>query len=178
MIVCDDVITASVCEKCGGRFARFSSPWPSWDTRRVSQKIRNPEWCPGCNADILHDAEEDRFWERGEPYLFMGFRLKVTQSPIGDWGQVLLWKKLIHPEAPNLIYSYHSFDRYGCFTLEMACAWLIAHWWEHALDICPCQGGVKDDAKGSTFRHAVMESIMWYHKGLNDPASPYPPLLL
>lgn len=105
-------------------------------------------------------------------YEFMGWRFHLTRFATDSSGenqnaQMLCWKEIINPEAPGLIQAYKNIrissgplppkeemDK----LLSAAAAWLIAHWWDHALKMCPCQN---DDA-GGKFRHTVTEALLQY----------------
>lgn len=155
------VMGIKTCERCGWMF-----PEPLWNAPRVL------EWCNDCQ-DILFDRGEGGMWKvrpEWRLFTFMGWKFEIRShvSPVsGEIGIegsfMLLWKKLINPETPQLIYSYRGIGS-GHLAKERAAAWLIAHWWEHALDICPCQHGKRDDAAGSNFRYHVIESLLWYHE--------------
>jgi len=69
---------------------------------------------------------------------------------------LLCWAELLNPEAPGLIQSYHSYSDVGGFDRTTAAAWLISHWYEHALNICECLGG-----EPSHFRWAFIDTILF-----------------
>ena len=71
---------------------------------------------------------------------------------------LILEKELLNPHPPNAILSYKCFQQ-GTDPREAA-AWLIAHWYEHALDICPCQHGEEGNARSIRFRHYCMDSLL------------------
>jgi hypothetical protein len=145
------VVINDVCQKCHARF---------WTADVRTPKL-NAEWCGACNDDITHDMSEDAYWSsaRHKPHVFMGWRFRITEMPDSLQPHVLLMKRLPYPERPGLELSYHI-GYPG--RPEYSCAWLIAHWWEHALRICPCQNGIHDDQKGSRFREQMIESLLWY----------------
>ena len=155
-----------ICERCGWKYAASFG--------KSDAKVA--EWCSECNGNLLFDRSEDLWWEHrtNTAHVFMGWRFEIRKNAhIGgeDMTFIRLMKRLIHPEAPDKVISVSWFpcdgfeigDKNYHNKIVWSCAWLIAHWWEHALDICPCQHGVHDDEKGSTFRQYVIDSLLWYH---------------
>jgi hypothetical protein len=145
-----------VCSKCHWRFISYPIDNPRIDA----------EWCDSCNRDPLSDRSEDATWAstRSKPFVFMGWSFLEKQIPEtpGEIG-LMLYKKLPYPENPDAFLSYSK----GSVKERMA-AWLIAHWFEHLLQICPCRDGKRDKAvdegEGSNFRKAVINSLIWYHE--------------
>jgi hypothetical protein len=83
---------------------------------------------------------------------FMGWKFWSTPHPREGY-IVRSFHRLHNPESENLIYSY-KLDK----TRERAAAWLISHWFEHLLDICPCQSLDKDG--DNNFRRAFIETVL------------------
>jgi hypothetical protein len=111
-------------------------------------------------------------------YTFMGYHFEDSyQHPDPDRGWLLFHAVLHNPEAPNMTHSYHGYirklaGRWG--GREWAAAWLIAHWHEHALNICGCQGhGRNADEDALKFRYEFIDKVMTeYGKSTNRPAGP------
>lgn len=151
------VISPEMCSKCHAKFVRFSGS--------VKPRI-DPAWCDQCNADPTSDWMDDEFWRtsRNAPYILAGWKFARREDPVRtDHIYLLLYKKLPYPEAPGLDRSYAT----GPVGNEAhLAAWLIGHWYEHLLNICPCQNGVRDESldagDGSPFRQAVIKSLLWY----------------
>ena len=164
------VILPIICEKCGGKDVYRERRYYGQNPNRKSW---NEKWCSGCNANILHDITEEFILSRKKGsclYKFLGFTFEMSRIEVQDVEMIYLrlWKRLVHPEAPQLIYSFSSVAGVDLIlnreeTIAKAAAWLIAHWWEHALDICPCQNGVRDDKEGSSFRKYLIDILLWYH---------------
>lgn len=88
-------------------------------------------------------------------------------TPSGGLYVVLMsYHRLLNPEEPTLIHSYWTRELPGSPGAEIpdyvidgllreGCAWLIAHWWSHALDICECQTG-----RESGFREALTVELL------------------
>lgn len=151
------IVYPEICQKCHCRYY----PFPGREARIDS------EWCDSCNRDPLTDITEDDFWrrEKKEPYIFMGWRFKVRETYECPETIVLgLYKKLPYPEDPEKLMSVSFGPRRE---LPKLAAWLIAHWFEHLLRICPCLHGERDQAldegDGSPFRKAMIQSLLWYH---------------
>ena len=153
------IVIPERCEKCHAKFVR----WYGSRSPRIDEK-----WCNACNEDPLNDLMEDDLWARVsiQPYIFAGWKFKVMEHPADPNGVTLmLYKKLPYPEAPAKFLS-------AAWGLDIdkprLAAWLIGHWYEHLLQICPCLHGVRDQAvdegDGSPFRKAVIESLLWYHQ--------------
>jgi hypothetical protein len=85
-------------------------------------------------------------------YVFMGWKFLVGENPRGGY-QVVSWHRLHNPETPSTIYSFKLSD-----SIDYACAWLISHWYEHLLNICPCLGPDKD--RDNNFRRAFIEAVL------------------
>jgi hypothetical protein len=84
--------------------------------------------------------------------------------------------RLEHPEAPNLVYGYwigpsipdDIRDQLVCRDLDYlkreGAAWLMAHWWEHRLQVCPCQNGedrkVGEPGQETNFHRAFITTVM------------------
>lgn len=150
------IVEARICSKCGWKYCEWGE----------HPKFYKKDWCPPCNADITRDPYEQMRWSRYkeiEVYAFMGWKFHIV--PMLDTCYLRCFKLLLNPEAPELTLSVYSCGNPNPTYFDMAKggAWLIAHWWEHALDICPCQHGVHDDEKGSQFRQTMIESLMMYH---------------
>lgn len=120
--------------------------------------------------DILFDRREEAYWlpKRRQPVLFFGWKFKLYNYSNGN--QILkivhLLKTLHNPERPSADTGASTFyirPTTDYSDLEYSMAWCIAHWWEHYLDICPCQHGVHDEAKGSAFRQHLIASLLWWH---------------
>ena len=73
-----------------------------------------------------------------------------------DDGEKLLisYHRLPNPHPPEAYYAYKTYGR--VFGREHAAAWLIAHWFEHYMNTCPCLNGDKP----SKFRHACIEALL------------------
>jgi hypothetical protein len=71
---------------------------------------------------------------------------------------LILNNELLSPHSPDspAMFSYHAIG--DGFTLEMCIAWLLSHWYEHALDICPC---TREGGKNNNFRRAFIST--WEH---------------
>lgn len=70
---------------------------------------------------------------------------------------IILNNELLNPFPVNATSSYHAYDNKS-FTKERAIAWLISHWYEHALMVCDCQN--PDDDKGN-FRSGFVETLIF-----------------
>ena len=152
------VVIPQRCEKCHAQF--FYAPY--FRHPRIDEK-----WCYSCNDDPTTDIMEDEFWRtsKREAYIFAGWKFWVNESPIESDTVILrLYKKLPYPEDANKVMSASWGPR---SEMPRLAAWLIGHWYEHLLQICPCLHGVRDEAvdegDGSPFRKAVIESLLWYH---------------
>lgn len=152
------IISPERCIKCHAKFVRYALR-----PARIDES-----WCQSYNDDPTTDLMEDDYWATAhrEPYVFAGwnFRLSETQT---DPGIIFLrlYKKLPYPEDPTKVLSASWGDESQKPRLA---AWLIGHWYEHLLQICPCLHGVRDQAvdegDGSNFRRAMIESLLWYHE--------------
>jgi hypothetical protein len=151
------VLTPDVCAKCHCRFFPFRGP------------VRiDSAWCDSCNLDPMKDMQEDDIWSKSkhQPYFFMGWRFRVSLLPnmLGGNG-LMLYKKLPYPENPDACLSYAWGSEENKAHLA---AWLIGHWFEHLLQICPCLHGQRDqsvdEGDGSPFRKAMIDSLLWYHR--------------
>ena len=97
-------------------------------------------------------------------YTFAGWEFERRDDTGGDMNinVLILWKELKNPHPPDAVLSYKGFGK--AYGVEYAAAWLIAHWYEHKLQICPCQNGEEPDANESSlrFRAAFIESLLFY----------------
>lgn len=96
-------------------------------------------------------------------------------SDINEFVYLHCYKKLHNPENPgeDLSFSYFTLSGYdnvlyrrmpeGLLDWKMreAAAWLVAHWYEHYFNICPCIANVHDDEKGSLFRQGVIRGLLY-----------------
>jgi hypothetical protein len=166
-----EVVVSERCPRCDWRFIAREG-----DTH-----------CPDCTNNPLWDRDEDRritTKHPGSTFEFMGWRFSnvhiYNSGPDVVGTNLFCWKRLFNPERPNAVYSqanfrYSNYDStlYRCMpdrlkfhrTKECA-AWLIAHWWEHYLEICPCLHGERDDKEDSNFRRAVIQALLWYSENL------------
>lgn len=92
--------------------------------------------------------------------------IKMNLIGTGETGYVVCSNELENPEKLELVLSQHMFDPTDQKSFRFALAWLIAHWWEHKLRICPCLP--QDDKELSHFRDAFVESLLvyWECKGV------------
>lgn len=82
-------------------------------------------------------------------YFFAGWEFR-------DNGRVLMLDlPITNPHPPEAILSYHSYG--PDFSRERAAAWLISHWYEHKLEVCPC---IREGDSDNNFRRAFIESIL------------------
>lgn len=122
-----------------------------------------------------------------DSFEFMGWRFRMMGGGVGT-GTLCCFKPLINPFPPGAYYSFHCFRvlevgeltgtnaaaiaHYQEMIKKEAAAWLIAHWYEHALILCPCQTDAErenEDHKPSNFRRALISSLLWYDKHLSEP---------
>lgn len=139
--------------------------------------------CPDCTQNPLWDRDEEMMLarkHRSAVFEFMGWKFGVTNIASANEPCyktfLMCWKRLFNPEHLGEVYSQSSFlhtqyemslyrgmpDRLILHHTRKCAAWLIAHWWEHYLEICPCLNGERDDREDSNFRRAVIESLLWY----------------
>ena|SRR5215472_7724591 len=104
---------------------------------------------------------------------FMGW--KFGDRPHGQQGLLSCFKPLLNPFPKDAYWSYCTYELLGLgdvplgprrdtlqsFVKKRAAAWLIAHWYEHALVVCPCQQEAEED-KPSNFREAVISGLIWW----------------
>jgi hypothetical protein len=154
------VLIPERCEKCHARFFVYM---PNLRHPRIDEK-----WCDSCNDDPTTDISEDEYWAvtHTQPYIFAGWKFRVYESPTDPDGVTLrLFKKLPYPESPSKFMSASWGLRSD---MPRLAAWLIGHWYEHLLQVCPCLHGERDQAvdegDGSPFRKAIIQSLLWYHK--------------
>lgn len=82
-------------------------------------------------------------------YYFSGWTFR-------DNGRMLMLDvPIVNAHPPEAIFSYHTYGRE--FSRERAAAWLISHWYEHRLEVCPC---IKEGDSDNNFRRAFIESIL------------------
>lgn len=148
------ILETSRCQRCDWRF------------------IGEGKLCPECVENPTSDRDEDRFLTSGDVFEFMGWKFKVRIVDHHGHPEPLVfmncYKRLHNPESPALVLSYRQHpvvSNMAKLKRDMA-AWLIAHWWEHYFDFCPCQNGVQDDEHGSNFRVAMIESLIWYSENM------------
>jgi hypothetical protein len=141
--------------------------------------------CLDCTNNPLWDREEDEMLApRKDIFEFMGWRFTIKEAHSYNESlpltYVMCWKRLFNPENKGEVYSQANFshgsydtvlyrdmpDRLKLHRTKEACAWLIAHWWEHYLEICHCLHGERDDQEDSNFRRAVIQSLLWYSENL------------
>lgn len=143
--------------------------------------------CAQCmRAPLWDDFEAPRLGTAIKVYEFAGWRFERLDSREDLRLPVALTflfchKRFFNPEKPGEVYSQASFsdedychllyvgmpERMRDYKLKSTAAWLIAHWWEHYCDICPCLQGERNDAEESNFRRALINSLLWYDKVLN-----------
>ena len=95
----------------------------------------------------------------GKTFTFMGWEFADREVMTSDGkltGYLLSWHILPNPEAPNLIYSYKGYWPEQPGSRTYAAAWLISHWFEHYMGVCPCLHG---DGP-SNFRTAFIETLL------------------
>lgn len=108
------------------------------------------------------------------------FTLRITESPFHPVKSIVVgsYHKLENPESPELIYSY-SFQnvpeferipaRYLNDLIREQCAWLMSHWWEHKLKVCPCIDGRGEEE--NNFRREFMRSVLMFDPPLSFGAT-------
>lgn len=164
-IILPQVVFHSRCERCGLCY---------YDGSGVL--------CGECSSNPLFDPEESTIMARqAQTFSFAGwtFSVRTVHNPneVVPKTYLFCYKRLFNPETPSEVYSQVNFSDDGFSRLlygeampprlklekqKRCAAWLIAHWWEHYLEICPCLGGKRDDGEDSNFRRSVIESLLWY----------------
>jgi hypothetical protein len=98
------------------------------------------------------------------------FMLTVKRSSRFPVETVFLrsFHRLDNPESPDAVYSvwfHESLSEWGNLPARVrdelvssGCAWLMSHWWEHKLNVCPCIGAEKD--KDNNFRHEFIATTL------------------
>ena len=135
------------------------------------------ELCHDCLTNPLFDRMESIMLNsRPERFCFMGWEFSVTHAQ-DDRIYLKCYKRLFNPEKAGEVLSHYAFDpevlydhsiyrecppRFIIDLKKRAAAWLIAHWWEHYLNICPCLHGDRDDQEDSPFRQSVISGLLWY----------------
>lgn len=122
---------------------------------------------------------------------FMGWRFgQSIMTPEGDTGMLVCYKPLLNPFPPGALYSYKTFRIFNPLKIpyatlppdtiaeyqvqekNTAAAWLITHWYEHALVVCPCQADAErenEDHRPSNFRSAMLSALTWYDRFITQP---------
>ncbi len=144
----------SICAQCQSRF------------------LGQGTLCRGCIDRPLLDHREDRLISRFDSkdiYEFMGWKFKhSTVLSKGCHVTILTsYKGLFNPFPPNAQIAISTFigeksDVSYSVNMKRAAAWLIAHWWEHYLNICPCLTSGSDHEEETNFSKAVINSLLWY----------------
>lgn len=87
-----------------------------------------------------------------KPYYYAGWEFADNGE------QLFLDRRIPNPHPPGLVVS---FSNYGLsYPRERAAAWLISHWYEHLLQVCPC---IKEGDTDNNFRKAFMETLLICH---------------
>jgi len=140
--------------------------------------------CPDCENNPLFDRNEEQMLKGKQLFEFMGWKFAVRHQHLAHESDpatyLYCYKRLFNPEKPGEVYSQCNFswsnaeialyrgtpDRKKRDLTKRCAAWLIAHWWEHYLEICPCLKGERNDDEDSNFRKTVIESLLWYDSKL------------
>jgi hypothetical protein len=72
--------------------------------------------------------------------------------------EIFLDKHIPNPHPPGLVVSFFSYEK--TYPREEAAAWLISHWYEHLLQVCPC---INEGDTDNNFRTAFMETLLICH---------------
>jgi hypothetical protein len=96
-----------------------------------------------------------------QTFTFMGWEFKdhpFTDPAYPDIRQAHLisFHKLHNPHPPEACYAYIGYKPDAPGDREYAAAWLISHWFEHYMGVCPCLHG---DGP-SNFRTAFIETLL------------------
>jgi hypothetical protein len=68
---------------------------------------------------------------------------------------LVLEKELLNPHPPEATLSYKCYSKPE--RRSYAAAWLISHWYEHALEICPC---IQQGDSNNNFRRAFIDVVL------------------
>lgn len=118
--------------------------------RRARRNADRLGW-EGLREDVpIPMPTSGRPWERHGNCKFMGWSFTIDGG--ADTARTLICDYLLlNPESPGLVLSYRNIhmdrndyrreDGSIVDPITWACAWLIAHWWDHYAASCPCVGG-------------------------------------
>lgn len=117
--------------------------------------------------DIIPSSDVIIPEDRKVSLLGWDFNFMLVESPVELVNCLILrsFHKLENAESPDLIYSFycHNLPKEvtGSFLQDCVregCVWLMSHWWEHKLKVCPCLDGKVDEE--TNFRKAFMGAIL------------------
>lgn len=109
----------------------------------------------------MFDIPQPEITYSGPTFTFMGWEFNYHEYTSEGYsgGHLVSWHRLVNADPPNAIYAYKCYKPGSTeATREYAAAWLIAHWFEHYMGICPCLHG---DGP-SNFRTACIEALLSY----------------